>query len=178
MLRLRAMHLSVVILLLGVMAGIGGCAPRNGTVSPTIPSSAAPATSPNASGDAPEWPFWPTRMRLHPLTRLVDDPETAGVVIECRVEFNDAADHTSKAAGQLTLQVYPDSLTPTGAGAVETWNQDLRDPVLNRRQYDDVTRTYLFRLQTTAALPPNAELRAFFLSADGRRLNADMRLRR
>jgi hypothetical protein len=93
----------------------------------------------------------------------VDDPGGGGVIIECRVEFNDADAQTTKAAGQLTLQVYPDALTLTGTAALETWNQDLRDLALNRRQYDDVTRTYLFRLQMNAALPPNAELRAFFL---------------
>ena len=67
---------------------------------------------------------------------------------------------------------------PSGANAaLQTWNQDLRDLELNRRQYDDVTRTYLFRLQLTQPPPAGSELRAFFLSADGKRMNAQIRLR-
>jgi hypothetical protein len=116
-------------------------------------------------------------MRLHPLTRLAFDPLTKEQIIECRVEFTDVGGITSKAVGQLTLQVYPDGVTPSGAGALETWNQDLRDLTLNERQYDDVTRTYLFRLRTAQPLPAGCELRAFFLSTDDRRMNAEMRLR-
>lgn len=125
----------------------------------------------------PVWPFWPVGMRLHPLTRLAIDPVSGEQVIECRVEFQDIDGLTSKAVGQLTLQVYPDGVTATGTGALETWNQDLRDLQLNHRQYDDVTRTYLFRLQTAQPLPIGCELRVFFLSVDGRRMNAEMRLR-
>jgi len=116
-------------------------------------------------------------MRLHPLTRLTRDEQTGQPIVECRLEFQDSDSQTSKAIGQLTLQIYADSNTPTGSGALETWNQDLRDLQLNRRQYDDVTRTYLFRLQTTQPLPAGCELRALFLSADGRRMSAEMRLR-
>lgn len=116
-------------------------------------------------------------MRLHPLTRMTSDPQSGEQIIECRMEFQDADGQTSRAVGQLTLQIYPESLTPTGAGALQTWNQDLRDPQINRRQYDDVTRTYLLRLQITQPLPAGCELRAFFLSADGRRMSAQMRVR-
>ena len=55
--------------------------------------------------------------------------------------------------------------------------QDLRELEINRRQYDDVTRTYLFRLQTTQPLPAGCELRAFFLSTNGKTMSAEMRLR-
>lgn len=125
----------------------------------------------------PPWPFWPVGMRLHPLTRLAIDQQSGDQIIECRVEFHDSDGLTSKAVGQLTLQLYAGGSTPTGTGALETWNQDLRDLQLNHRQYDDVTRTYLFRLQTAQPLPIGSELRAFFLSTDGRRMNAEMRLR-
>ncbi len=116
-------------------------------------------------------------MRVHPLTRLTNTGPGGTAIIECRLEFTDAEGQTSKAIGQLTLQVYPDSFAPTGRGALETWNQDLRDLEINRRQYDDITRTYLFRLEVSQPLPAGCEVRAFFLSTDGRRLNAEMRLR-
>jgi len=142
-------------------------------------SNAAPpsGSSASASSTSAHWPFWPTRMRLHPLTRLTRDEQSGEPLVECRIEFQDSEDQTSKAVGQLTLQIYPDSTTPLGSGALETWNQDLRDLELNRRQYDDVTRTYLFRLQTTQPLPAGCELRAIFLSTDGKRMSAAMRLR-
>ena len=145
--------------------------PLNGTTSGGREPTAA------TSGRDAEWPFWPVNMRLHPLTRLTRDEQTGQPIVECRLEFQDSDNQTSKAVGQLALQIYADSTTPTGSAALETWNQDLRDLQVNRRQYDDVTRTYLFRLQTTQPLPPGCELRAFFLSADGRRMSAEMRLR-
>jgi hypothetical protein len=146
-----------------------GVPPPNGqSASPIGPSAAQPAS----------WPFWPKSMRLHPLTRLALDPETGEQVIECRIEFLDPDGQTSRAVGQLTLQLYPDAGTPTADNlALQTWNQDLRDLALNRRQYDVVTRTYLFRLQITQPLPVGADLRAFFLSLDGQRMLAEMRVR-
>lgn len=161
------------------IVAIAGCEPRSGPTSSPVMSGTAGGGTPDTQGDVerPEWPYWPVAMRLHPLTRLTTDPQTGQTIIECRIEFVDGDAQTSKAVGQLTLQVYPDSVTPTGSGALETWNQDLRDAAINRRQYDDVTRTYLFRLQATQPLPAGCEVRAFFLSADGRRMNAAMRLR-
>jgi hypothetical protein len=161
------------------IAAISGCEPRSGTASaPVLPgSSGSGALDEHHAVERPNWPYWPVAMRLHPLTRLMTDAHSGETIIEARLEFVDGDSQTTKAVGQLTLQVYPDSVTPTGSGALETWNQDLRDVAVNRRQYDDVTRTYLFRLQATQALPAGCEIRAFFLSADDRRMNAEMRLR-
>ena len=166
-----------------------GCPPRSGPVSsPTVPSSGngaddSPAvgdgtkTQTQGSGTAANWPYWPVAMRIHPLTRLTNDPLSSQAIVECRLEFTDSDGQTSRAVGQLTVQLYPDGVTPTGSGAMETWNQDLRDPLANRQQYDDVTRTYLLRLQLTQPPAAGCELRAFFLSSDGQRLAATMRLR-
>lgn len=166
---------------------LAGCTPRSGPVtSPTVPSSghgAGPAagggsnTATQGSDTAATWPYWPVSMRVHPLTRLTSDAHSGQGIIECRLEFMDRDGQTSRAVGQLTVQLYPDGNTPTGSGAMETWNQDLRDQLANRQQYDDVTRTYLLRLQLTQPPPAGCELRAFFLSSDGQRLTATMRLR-
>jgi hypothetical protein len=178
-------------LLAVVIAPLQGCPPRTEPIGPAPVATTSPDANANGGGSgaspAPgnsakpvrsaNWPFWPTNMRVHPLTRLVNDPQTSQQIIECRIEFQDSDGQTAKAVGQLTLQAYPDAATPTGSGAMQTWNQDLRDLQVNRRQYDDVTRTYLFRLQTTQPLPAGCEIRAFFLSSDGRRLNAQLRLR-
>lgn len=162
-----------------------GCQPRSGsTTSPSVQSSGGGGTNvannsgrPSTASANAAWPYWPATMRVHPLTRLTTDNLTAQSIIECRLEFQDLDGQTSRAVGQLTLQLYPDSFAATGSGAIETWNQDLRDLITNRRQYDDVTRTYLFRLQLTHAPPAGCEVRAFFLSENGQRLSATMRLR-
>jgi hypothetical protein len=60
-----------------------------------------------------------------------------------------------------------------------TWELDLEDLTINRERYDEITRTYLFPLETQQeALPDRPELRAYMLSADGRAIQADpLRLR-
>jgi hypothetical protein len=142
------------------------------------PAAAPPKRGAKSPDGKAAWPFWPAHMRLHPLTRLTGDTQTGEQIIECRIEFEDPDHQTCRAVGQLTLQLYPDSAAATGSrNALQTWNQDLRDLELNRRQYDDVTRTYLFRLQLTQPPPAGSELRAYFLSSDGKRMNAEMRLR-
>jgi hypothetical protein len=49
------------------------------------------------------WPFWPTQMRFHPLTRLVKEAQAGVWVIEARLEFRDAEGAMSKAIGELVI---------------------------------------------------------------------------
>jgi len=59
-----------------------------------------------ASGSA--WPYWPVAMRVHPLTRIVKRGEGTSreqVIVEARIEFFDRVNHTSKAIGQIRLEV-------------------------------------------------------------------------
>ena len=152
----------------------GGCAESGGTGSPAMPL---------VTGDGPPvWPFWPMRMRLHPLSRLVTNPETGETVIEVRIELFDDTGDTVKGIGLVRINLHEIPL-PEGGGSVSempvaTWNRDLRDLELNELHFDDVTRTYLFRLEVDEAqLPPAAELRGYFASTDGRLLQADLVLR-
>lgn len=144
-------------------------------------SSAAAATHGNANVNANAranvtWPFWPRRLRIHPATRVVTDQATGELVIEARVEFFDAEGDTSKAYGELTLQLHNPAQS---TGDDQTWKLDLRNLADNRRQFDDVTHTYLLRLDLDSdSLPPQAELRAIFISADGQTMEGRMRLRR
>ena len=127
------------------------------------------------SGSSPsQWPFWPVRMRIHPLTRLVISPTKDGTtpanqwIIETRIEFQDADGLPSKACGQLAIQMYESPSMQTDQGRVKTWNVDLRDLAVNRAQFDDITRTYLFRLAIKPAeLTEQSQLRATFASEDG-----------
>jgi len=117
-------------------------------------------------------------MRIHPLTRLVTDADSGRTFIEARIEFFDRETHTTKGCGQLRIDLY-DLSGVAPRGPLATWEMDLSDPATNRKRYDDVTRTYLFTLDTELEeLPARPELRAYFLSVDGQPLKEDqLRLR-
>jgi hypothetical protein len=121
------------------------------------------------------WPYWPVEIRLHPLSRLVVAPGQR--VLEARVEFMDADGISSRAHGRLRIDLHPEAQRGLSRPK-STWEVDLRDLERNYRHFDPVTRTYLLRLETEAMeLPESPELRAYFLSEDGSRLEARMRLR-
>lgn len=129
-----------------------------------------------------DWPFWPWSMRVHPLTQYREDRVTGRLIIETRVEFVDAWGDTCKALGQLDIELY-DGDSPS-SDAIIRWDDDpdldLNDLDVNHQRYDIVTRTYLFRLEIEKGqeLPTVGVLRAYFTSADGRRLQAQEELAR
>lgn len=122
------------------------------------------------------WPFWPAKMRIHPLTRIVDDEERGGEIIEARVEFTDAHDHMTKAYGYLRVELFnATSLSPAIAG----WNIDLRDIAFNATRFDDVSRTYLLRLRVeNGPIPEQPLLRVQFHSVNEVDVEAEHRIRR
>ncbi|MEE8155618.1 MAG: hypothetical protein V3T53_11755 [Phycisphaerales bacterium] len=166
----------------GFLGGLGilGCASAPGPNHD--PSDGPTSLGPNSSwiGDTQtsDWPFWPEALRIHPLTRLAVDAKSGLSILEVRLEFLDPEGHTTKGVGQVRID-----LAAGGSGAdtsppIATWNWDLRDRSVNRTLYDDVTRTYLFRLKVHALeLGPQLELRAYLLSASGQRLQATHTLR-
>jgi hypothetical protein len=132
----------------------------------------------NAGSDrvAP-WPYWPARMRIHPLSRLVLEPDTDRVVVEVRLEFLDDDGHTTKGSGELRIDLH-DASNQTWAGSLADWKLDLADAETNRRHFDDVTQTYLFRLETESErLPPRPVMRVAFLSANGAELDSSLEIR-
>jgi hypothetical protein len=153
------------LLILLIACGLAGCA---------TPEGADRVGVDPATGEPVPWPYWPTTMRIHPLSRLVTDADSGRTVIEARIEFLDRDGQTTRACGQLRIDLYDASANfPTQP--VTTWEMDLRDLAINRQRYDDVTRTYLFPLDTELdPLPRRPELRAYFLSADGRPLTEDV----
>lgn len=115
-------------------------------------------------------------MRIHPLTRVMDNSEDQQRIVEVRIEFSDQFGSTTRSAGQLRLE-----LIDRGAGGdvVEEWNNDLRSESSNALHFDDITRTYLFRLELDSQYSTrDAELRAYFLSIDNSRLTATHRFQR
>ena len=129
----------------------------------------------NASTDeSASWPFWPVKMRIHPLTRVAMDGNSQQLVIEARLEFLDADGHTTKAIGQVLFQLMADADELDDAPPLRAWpEQDLRDLKINRTRFDDVTSTYLFPIDVEESdLNGRPELRAYFLSADGALMKA------
>ncbi len=144
---------------------LGGCIPSESAPITTDP----PKTTAKLDSQA-VWPYWPTHLRVHPLTRFSKDAADPNrTLLEARIEFLDAQEITAKACGQLTLEVIDGDLPPKDATAIKFWNIDLRDAAVNQRQFDFVTRTYLCKLDVDPeALPAKPALRVMFVSTDGR----------
>ncbi len=121
------------------------------------------------------WPFWPQRVRVHPLTQFVTDRKTGHELLEVRIEFFDGWGHTCKAFGGIVIEIY--DAKNFDAKAAVSWSDDheldLANLQINSERYDDVTRTYLFSLEVEdQPIPEDAELRVYFQSGDGARLQA------
>ena len=165
-----------IVMLAAVMAATVGCATHGDPIAPSGSGWSPPKNPRNSAASG--WPFWPTRVRVHPSTRVVKDAQTDNWLIETRIEFADSEGATTKAVGQLTIQLW-DGAAANAAEPLHTWNMDLRDLAVNRRQYDDVMRTYLFRLEIDpSTLPESPELRVYFVAMDGQDLKATMHIRR
>ena len=113
------------------------------------------------------WPFWPVMMRVHALTRFVENKEDGSYWLEARIEFRDQHDDISKCYGTINLKLF--GLTSTGESSdmVGSWDVNLLDPDTNRTHFDVVTSTYLFKLDVSQTqLASRMELRAVFVNAD------------
>lgn len=161
------MHVCVHIALILTPLAVVGCA---STDRPNTPGSQAAAQTTEhlmhqEPGPDAIWAFWPASMRIHPLTRIVHDTSTGGRILEARVEFEDAYGHTAKAIGHLRLELFDGIPNRTASNELIGWNIDLRNLDININHFDDVSRTYLARLQLDEDVPlGNAVLRATFNS--------------
>jgi len=124
-----------------------------------------------------EWPFRPASMRVHPLTRLVEETD-GSLFVELRIEFSDAWGHATKAVGRLILDLYATPATGSSFEVLARWQPDLADLELNERHFDDLTTTYLFKLGVDReTLRPPVEVVAFFTDMHDRELEASYRVR-
>jgi hypothetical protein len=119
------------------------------------------------------WPYWPVSMRIHPLTRFVQDRQTGVHWLEARIEFRDRDQDIAKSYGTLTLTLFEVLAAGESGEVLRRWHVDLTNLDDNRAQFDVVTRTYLCRLEVAyEALPPRMELIASFASPDGQVFDA------
>ncbi|MHC4129103.1 MAG: hypothetical protein ACYSUA_13210 [Planctomycetota bacterium] len=155
----------------------GGCATDTMASSDGSGPVLKPPPGQEIGPDAP-WPFWPQRMRVHPLSQFVTDRDSGDLLIEARVEFVDVGGYTCRAVGLIDIDLHDADAARYTSEAISSWSANLWDLEVNHERYDDVTRTYLFRLRIEKNLiPSEPELRVYFLCGDGNRLQASYRLR-
>ena len=106
----------------------GGCA--SGTfihpVFPNVRTADGRLGSEQDAGD-PSWPFWPRTMRIHPLSQVVTDRKSGELIIEARVEFLDEHGHTSKALGQLRIDLHAAGASGDELRPLTSWVIDLQE---------------------------------------------------
>jgi hypothetical protein len=153
-------RLSALVLTTVSACALAGCPPKTSTRHEPV---ATGATMPDAN-----WPYWPVRMQIHPLTRITVDRKTGALVLEARVEFLDADGVSCRAFGQVLLELTDRDAGDESDALSNVWTVDLRDESANATHFDAVTRTYLFRLELTPdELPRQPELRIMYQGADG-----------
>ena len=83
-----------------------------------------------------------------------------------------------KGSGLIDIELYNADVEQfVSSEAISSWSTDLGDLDVNRDHYDDVTRTYLFRLEVEDVdVPDQPELRTYFTSRDGAHLQATYKL--
>ena len=159
-------RVAVMLLVAGLVGSASGCRGKD-----SLPGVEGTNTRTNGSDDSVLWPFWPTRMAIHPATRLTIDTGSGVKHFEARIAFYDQFGDICKAVGEMRLELED----PCGMKAImPEWTIDLRDLRLNGRHYDDVTRTYLFKLKIENDwMPAKAILHVYFLSDDGTEFEID-----
>jgi hypothetical protein len=97
------------------------------------------------------WPWVPTTMELHGLSRfMIQDEEE---ILSLRVEFLDQDGDPAKYPGRLEVQIDP---AGPDKDAESNFDFDLSDPEVNREYWDHVASTYRFRLTPEWDEPPLA----------------------
>ncbi len=134
-----------------VAVSLGGCGFQQGEISRLADDEQIELGSSENRG---AWPFWPTAIRILPLTRLARtdgaaDPETAPTV-EIRVEAMDATGEPTRAVGIFVVSVEADDAVPT----TQRWKIDVRTAETHSQRFDTVTDTYRFDLTPTWTTPP------------------------
>ncbi|MFW6061394.1 MAG: hypothetical protein ACOC93_01165 [Planctomycetota bacterium] len=153
------------IIYLGAMAALVGCNGR--TTAPDVAAVPEPLDL-----------LLPSEIRLHPFTgtrTFSADNRRKG--LEVRVEARDAFGDPAKAFGNFRFELYTHraaSTAPTGR-QLGVWHVPLLAPEQNIVHWDNMTRTYEFRLEWEHAIPAGEKfvVRAVFDSPFTERLFAE-----
>ncbi len=146
--RCRAWPMACVPLAVACCLLAATCAPGCGDPAPTGPG--AIEVKPPLSLVLPH------SIQIHPFTALRSKEN----VVEVRLEAKDAFDDTTKAFGTFRFELYAfKPFAPNKKGApIASWEVDLMNPHENFIQWDSITRSYLFKLELNASIPPGRRL--------------------
>jgi len=122
--------------------------------------------TPGSPEQAGAWLFWPTTVRVHPLSKLVRR-EGQSVVLDARVELRDQTGEPTKMVGTVLLALEFPRCDPP----VQRWKVVVATIQEHLLHYDPVTATYRFQLVPEWNTPPatgaQGTLRVFLYGADG-----------
>ncbi|MAB84129.1 MAG: hypothetical protein CMJ24_11955 [Phycisphaerae bacterium] len=131
------------------------------------------------SASSLDWPYAPTSIQVHPISRIKIDRETGRAVVHARVEFLDSDGFSTRGIGELDLILSGQSDDGVMLMSQTEWTCDLNDADKNRQYYDEVTRTYqaMLEMEPDMNVPWEPNLRAVLLLPDGRSLTDSRRIR-
>lgn len=118
-------------------------------ISPAIWGCTANRDSTPLGAGAIDWPFRPSTVSIHPLSRADSDGADRSLLV--MVEFQDQDGDPVKAIGRLLIEVSCSVADPKNA----SFEFDLFDQATNRRLFDPVTQTYRLRLERPWNTPPS-----------------------
>ena len=95
------------------------------------------------------WPWMPTEVELHGLSRFILDSDQE--LLSLRVAFTDAEGDPTKFPGVVSFTVIPES---TLDSQKRTFSFDLSESEVNQRHWDRVTMTYRFKIDAQWSQPP------------------------
>jgi len=117
---------------------------------------------PAATGSVP-YPLTlvlPKTISIHPFTGMRTFDDAGGTKgIDVRIEAKDSYGDTTRAFGDFRFELYsfkPNSLDPKDV-KLATWDVGLMDPATNMLHWDNITRTYQFRLEWSRPIPPGQQ---------------------
>lgn len=126
-------------------AAMLACQPKT-----TNPSSGGVSSGDGAGQSEPSanvWRIRPIAVRVYPSTRFVE--EDGATTLMARIELLDEMGDTTKGVGDMRIELYAAG-GPNVASVGQhlyTWRIELNTIEQQRRHYDAITRTYLFRLR-------------------------------
>jgi len=98
----------------------------------------------------------PTAIRIHPFTGTRTFDDSGGIKgVEVRVEALDAYGDATKAFGNFhfALHAYQPAAADERGKQIATWDESLLEPRKNLLHWDNITRTYRFKLQWYKPIP-------------------------
>jgi len=118
------------------------------------------------------WEMGPVRMRVYPSTRFVEGKGDS--MLEARIELFDEMDDSVKGVGKFRIELFdrPRGGNPGVGRRRYSWDVSALTLADQRRYYDTITRSYLFRLKLEDQATARREtvLRVTFILPEGKRL--------